>query len=233
MIGKLRRQCLGLFVCEAVLLDMVDGSLVEASNGLDTTRDLLRIRAGIDSLVVFIVVVIPGLGNRGLDLVRFVRVDKPDHEVLHPGFLGRDTVRHFEQGSNGWRKMRHVPFDLVESILDALGDFDLALTGQQFDGAHLAHVHAHGIGRAPEFGIDARQRSLGFLGNVFIIGYGRIGEQYRFGIRRLFVYRDAHIVDHVDDVLDLLRIDDVIGQVIIDLGVSQETLFLTPRDQVL
>ena len=43
------------------------------------------------------------------------------------------------------------------------------------------------------------------------------------------MHRDTHIVDHVDDVFDLLRIDDVIRQVIIDLGVGQVTLFLAAR----
>jgi hypothetical protein len=32
------------------------------------------------------------------------------------------------------------------------------------------------------------------------------------GIRRLLVHRDAHIVDRVDDVFDLLRIDDLGGR---------------------
>ena len=35
-----------------------------------------------------------------------------------------------------------------------------------------------------------------------------------------------HIVDHVDDILDLFGFDDIIGQMIIDLVVGQEALFL-------
>ena len=46
-------------------------------------------------------------------------------------------------------------------------------------------------------------------------------------IRRGLMHRDPHIVDHVDDIFDLLRIDDIVGQVIVDLVVSQVTLIFT------
>ena len=41
----------------------------------------------------------------------------------------------------------------------------------------------------------------------------------------------THVVDHADDVFDLLRIDDVIRQMIVDLGIGQESLLLTFCDQ--
>src|SRR3977135_139608 len=43
----------------------------------------------------------------------------------------------------------------------------------------------------------------------------------RLGVGCLLVHGDAHIVDGVDDLFDLLRIDDFRGQVIVDLGVGQ------------
>ena len=110
---------------------------------------------------------------------------------------------------------------------------DLALAGEQFDRAHLAHVHAHRVGGAAEFGVDGRgERGGGFLGG-FVVGDDRLAQQQRLGVRRLLVHRDAHVVDHVDDVFDLLRIDDLGRQVIVDLGVGQEALFLAARDQQL
>jgi hypothetical protein len=45
------------------------------------------------------------------------------------------------------------------------------------------------------------------------------------------VHLDAHVVDHADNVFDLLRIDDVVGQVIVDFGVGQVALFLALDDQ--
>jgi hypothetical protein len=47
------------------------------------------------------------------------------------------------------------------------------------------------------------------------------------------MHRDAHIVDHVDDVFDLFGIDDVVRQVIIDFGIGQEALFLAARNELL
>jgi hypothetical protein len=40
--------------------------------------------------------------------------------------------------------VQHVE-DPHVALLDALGDLDLALAGEQRDGAHLAQVHAHGV----------------------------------------------------------------------------------------
>jgi hypothetical protein len=52
-------------------------------------------------------------------------------------------------------------------------------------------------------------------------------------VRCLLVHRDAHVVDHLHDVFDLLGIDDLGRQVVIDLGVGEEPLFLASRDQQL
>ena len=121
----------------------------------------------------------------------------------------------------------------VEAFLDALRDRDLAFAREQLDRAHLAHVHAHRVGRAAELRVDRRrERGRGFLGG-FVVGDHRLAHQQRLGIRCLLVHRDAHVVDHLHDVFDLLRIDDLARQVIVDLGVGQEALFLAARDQQL
>ena len=67
--------------------------------------------------------------------------------------------------------------DCLEAFLDALGDTDFALAGQQFNGAHLAHVHAHGIGGTAKFGVQVRQCRGRFLDRFLIRCCGRIGEQ--------------------------------------------------------
>ncbi len=59
------------------------------------------------------------------------------------------------------------------------------------------------------------------------------GEQQGLGIGRDFVHLDAHAVDHADDVFDLLRIDHVVGQVIVDFGVGQIALLQALADQEL
>ena len=89
-----------------------------------------------------------------------------------------------------------------------------------------------GIGGASEFRIQRRQRRGRFLDGLFVGRRGGLREQ-RLGIRRLLVHRNAHVVNGVDDVFDLLRIDDLGGQVIVDLRVGEVPLALAARDQEL
>ena len=37
---------------------------------------------------------------------------------------------------------------------------------------------------------------------------------------------DAHVVDHADNVFDLLGLDDAVRQVVVDFGVGQKALLL-------
>jgi hypothetical protein len=143
------------------------------------------------------------------------------------------TARRCAAGARAWPGSWRAPAHRIEAFLDALGDADLALARQQFDRAHLAHVHAHRIGGAAEFGIERGQRRGGFLDGFFVGRRGGIGGQQRLGVRCLLVHRNAHVVNRVDDVFDLLRIDDLGRQVIVDLRVGEVALFLAARDQQL
>ena len=80
----------------------------------------------------------------------------------------------------------------------------------------------------PNSAVDGRERGGSFLGGVVVARDGGIGQQQRLGIGRLLVDRDAHVVDHVDDVLDLLRIDDIARQMVVDLTVGQVALAPCP-----
>jgi hypothetical protein len=42
---------------------------------------------------------------------------------------------------------------------------------------------------------------------------------------------NAHVVEGADDAFDRFRIDDVVRQVVVDLGVGQEAAFLAELDQ--
>ena len=195
--------------------------------------DFLGVRAGVHGIFGILVVVVVTLGARRGNFVGCVRIDETDDKILHPGFAAQHRVGDVEQHVGGRRKLRHVIFDLVQAVLDALGDFDLTLARQELDRTHFTHVHAHRVGRAAELGVNTGQRRLGFFGGIVVVGYRGIGQQQRFGIRRLLVHRDTHVVDHVDDVFDLLGIDDIVRQVVVDLGIGQETLLLAARNQIL
>src|SRR5690606_28425126 len=160
-------------------------------------------------------------------------VEEADQQLGQALLAGRVQFVVLQDQLDGAGEQRERGLDLAQALLDALGDRDLALAGQQLDRTHLAHVHARRIGGAATLGGDAGQRGRGFLGGrVIDLAVGTaIGEQQRLGIRRNLVHLDAHAVDHADDVLDLLRIDDVVREVIVDFGIGQVALLQTLADQ--
>jgi hypothetical protein len=74
--------------------------------------------------------------------------------------------------------------------------------------------------------------SAGFLG-LFLGRGGRAaaGDQQRRRVGRLLVDGDAHVVEHRDDRLEDLVIDELLGQVVVDLLVGQEAARLAHLDE--
>ena len=130
------------------------------------------------------------------------------------------------------RRDRHD--HVLQAFLDPLRDLDLAFAGEELDRAHLAHVHADRVGRAAEFGIERRDRGLGGFLDVFgRRGRRGVGHEQRLGVGGLVVDLDPHVADHADDALDLFRVEDVVGQVVVDLGEREEAAVLAEHDQAL
>ena len=177
--------------------------------------------------------------RRGLlriEVVLGVRVDQAVDHLVDAQLVLLHLVGEVEdllhRGRAGADRQDHV----AQAVLDALGDLDLALAREQLHRAHLAHVHAHRVGGAAEFGIDRRERGLGLLLDVLVglghrLGVG--GDEQRLLVGRLVVDLDAHVAEGGDDGFDLLGIDQIVGQVVVDLGVGEEAALLAELDQVL
>ena len=143
-----------------------------------------------------------------------------------------DAAGEVEDLCDGHRARRDRHDHVLQTFLDPFGDLDLAFTREELDRAHLAHVHPNRIGGAAEFGIERRYRGLRRLFDVLGGRRGRgIRHQQRLGIRGFVVHLDAHVADHVDDALDLLGVEHVVGQVIVDLGEGEEAALLAEDDQ--
>jgi hypothetical protein len=84
-------------------------------------------------------------------------IDQAVDQFVDAHFVARDLAGGFQHFGDGGRAGRNGHDHVLEAILDALGDFDFAFAREQFDRAHLAHVHAHRVGGAAEFGIDGGQ----------------------------------------------------------------------------
>ncbi len=197
-----------------------------------------RSRHGAAAVLVLLVALVGGdrrflVLGQFLDVLVGVRIDEAIDDLVDAHLVGGDPAGRLEDLGDrrraGGNRLDHV----LQAVLDALGDFDLALAGQQFDRSHLAHVHAHRVGGAAELGIDRGQRLFRFqLDFLFIDGGGRLlGQQQILAGRRLVEDLDVHVVERRDDRLDLLGIHHVIGQVVVDFGVGQVAAFLAQRDQ--
>src|SRR5678816_1292393 len=80
-----------------------------------------------------------------------VLVDVLD-DVLDPDLAAAQPLADLEQLLDGDRAVEHGLQHLALAVLDALGDLDLALAGEQGDRAHLAQVHADRVA-GPRVGV--------------------------------------------------------------------------------
>ncbi len=118
---------------------------------------------------------------------------------------------------------------LARAFFNTLGNFDFAFAGQQIHSAHFTHIHTHRIGGTAKLIVHgAGQCSNGLVGHI-IIAYSAI--QQSVVVRRELMHINAHVVNHGNDVFDLIRIDNIIRQVIVDFVISQITLFFPLGDQ--
>ena len=163
-----------------------------------------------------------------------VKIHQAVDDVVDLELVALDLGGEVEDLRDRHRARRDRHDHVLEAILDPLGDFDFAFAREEFDRAHFAHVHAYRVGGAAELGVERRCRGFGgFFVDVVGGGRGRgFRHQQRFGVRRLVVDLDPHVVDHGDDALDLFGVEDVVGQVVVDLGVRQVAALLAEHDQI-
>ena len=244
-IGQLGDGSLGVVVGATILLDGETGDFVLGTQFTELLAGDFRIRTTVSIVVgavavfVFILVFIfvfvseivftefgADVSGGRRHVVRFVRIDKAGDDVGQTQLLGFVLVVLFEQVSDGFRVLGNGALYLVDTVLDPFGDVDFAFTGQQFDGTHFPHVHADGIGRATNLRFN-RCQSLGRCFGSVLIGGTTFGHDQIIGVRGVFHYLDTHIVDHLDDVFDLVRVDNVLREVIVHLGIGQVALFFT------
>ena len=85
----------------------------------------------------------------------------------------------------------------------------------------------------PNSASRGRERGGRLFGRVLVGVDLGLHHQQIVGIRGNFVHRDPHVVDHAYDVFDLLRIDNALRKVIVDLGVGEVSLLLALGDEEL
>ena len=147
-----------------------------------------------------------------------------------------EGVRPVDDGVEGDRAFAQAPDHDVAAGLDALGDGDLALAGEQFDRAHLAQVHADRVvGAVDGFLLDRRGRAGAAVVERIDLLFG-LGLLFLLVVVAGFVVLDdvdAHLADRGHDVLDLLGRHLVLGQGLVELVIGDDAALLGAGDQLL
>ena len=179
----------------------------------------------------------PGAGRHRLGVgTRIGRLEIDD--VAQEDLSLVELVAPDDDGLEGERAFAQARDHRLAAGLDALGDRDLALARQQLDRAHLAQIHAHRIvGALARLGLlglghrlvgDLDQLAvallfLGFLGGLLFLALGLF----------LLDHVDAHLVEHREDVLDLLGGHLLGGQHRVDLLIGDVAALLGELDHLL
>ena len=107
----------------------------------------------------------------------------------------------------GAREHRDRRHDFTDAFLDSLGDFDFAFASQQLHCAHFTHIHAHRVSGPAYVAFDSGQSGCGFFSCGFIGVV--VCKKQGIGIGCGLEYVDSHVIDHANDVFDLLRIRNI------------------------
>src|SRR5581483_1330940 len=115
--------------------------------------------------------------------------------------------------------------------LDLLGQRDFLVTPQQWDGPHLGQVHPDGVVDAPAVLVVDEGGQLEF-GAQLLVEVGLVGDAplALLGLG-LVDQLDPLFFQEDEELIELLGVDGVIGQVIVDLPVGQVALFLALLEQ--
>ena len=179
-------------------------------------------------------------GRHGLGVgTRIGRFEIDD--VAEEDFSFVELVAPDDDGLERQRALAQPGDHRLAARLDALGDGDFALAGEQFHRAHLAQIHAHRIvgalGRLLRFGLGRRFRrrldqfaALGFF--LFGLLAGLLLGFFGLGFLGLHDV-NAHLAHHRQNVLDFLGGDLLRGHHGIELLIGDVAALFRLLDHLL
>ncbi|CGX68838.1 Uncharacterised protein [Salmonella enterica subsp. enterica serovar Typhi] len=133
-----------------------------------------------------------------------VRIDKAGDKIGQTSLFSLNAIVLFQQIGNGFRVFGNGALNLVDPVFDTFSDVDFAFPGQQFNSAHFTHIHAYRVSRTTDFRLNTGQNLCSSFFRIFIGAGGIFSQQQIIGIRRFFHYLNTHVVDHLDDIFNLI-----------------------------
>jgi len=128
------------------------------------------------------------------------------------------------------RRARDGLHDAELSALDALGDFDFALAGEQRDGSHLAEIHADGV--VGLFQLSRGEIELYVLG--LFTGFGLVLVAITVALAVLVSRKDVDAlgVNGGEQIVEIVGGGDVTWEEVVDLAVGEIALLLAGLNEL-
>ena len=149
-------------------------------------------------------------------------------QALHPDRPALQLGAHTDDVLDGGGDAEDGFHALLGALFDLLGDLDLALPAEQRNQAHFPQVHLHRIAGLADRG----QEPEDILALAVDPLVRRLLDDQLFPFVRIDDI-DILLAEEHDDIINLIRGDDVGGEQIIHVVIGQKSLFLTKRDQLL
>jgi len=211
VLRKLCLQVLALVFAGAFFAELpAEGVVapVDLGDPVDELDDPFAVNILLDKAVLVLDVVHDTLHTQ---IARFQLLAHPD-KVLH-------RREHAEDGIG----------DLPLAFLDFFGDLHFLVAVQERHEAHLAQVHLDRVAGPCPAGKDREQ-----LFFPFFLGFGDFFDGFlQDDLLTLVCIDDVDVLlpEEHDDLVDLVRRDDVRREHLVDVVVGQEPLFLPERDE--
>ena len=216
-----------------LLLVLLLGRLGDGRLGVELLRDLLLLTPQAPNLVDDLAdaLDVPLLIELG---VLFVGVLD---DLFDADLLLAQLVAELEDLLDRDRRIEHDLQHAPLAVLDPLGNFHLALAGEEGDRPHLAQVHAHrvvGLGVAVGVFFLLRLFLLGLdlLVFLFLFGLGFAAFAGHLDLRRRIDDLDALARERGQPVVHLVGRHDALRHVLVDLVIGQKALGLAHGDEL-
>ena len=155
-------------------------------------------------------------------------VNQAVHDLVDLHCAVSDLFSVFQNSNDRCRAAGNSVNHVLQAVFNSLCDFNFAFASQKLDGTHFSHIHSDRVSRTAKFAVNGGQSSFSFFFRCVVAGSrNRIADEQIVCGRGLFVNLNTQVSQCRNDLVDLIRIDDIFRHVVVNFRVSQIASFLT------